>query len=52
MGQSMYYDICSDVKDTYCDICSAKFIVVDTKYAACQKTEILALPTAPDENYN
>ena len=45
MGQKMYYDICEDVKDTYCDICSAKFAVVETKYASCQKTEILALPS-------
>jgi len=45
MGQKMYYDICEDVKDTYCDICHAKFAVVDTKYAPCQKTEILALPS-------
>ena len=44
MGQKMYYDIYEDVKDTYCDICSAKFTVVETKYAACQKVEILALP--------
>lgn len=45
MGQRMYYDVCEDVQDTYCDICHAKFTVVDTKYAACQKAEILALPT-------
>ena len=45
MGQKMYYDICEDVKDSYCDICSAKFTVVETKFAACQKTEILALPS-------
>ena len=49
MGQSMYYDVCEDVKDTYCEVCSMKFTVVDTKYAPCQKTEILALPAADDE---
>lgn len=45
MGQKMYYDVCEDVKDTFCDICHAKFQVVDTKFASCQKAEILALPT-------
>ena len=50
MGQKMYYDICEDVQDSYCDICHAKFTVVDTKYAACQKAEILALPTQAAEN--
>lgn len=45
MGQKMYYEICEDVKDTYCDICGMKFTVVDTKFAPCQKTEIMALPS-------
>lgn len=29
-------------------MCHTKYTVVDTKYAACQKAEILALPTASD----
>lgn len=45
MGAKMYYDVCEDVTDTFCDICRAKFKIVETKYAACQKTEILSLPS-------
>ena len=45
LGKSMYYEVCDDNTDTYCDICHSKFTVVDSKYAPCQKVEILALPT-------
>ena len=45
MGKSMYYDVCDDNTDTFCDICHSKFTVIDSKYAPCQKVEILALPT-------
>ena len=48
----MYYEVCEDVQDTFCDICHAKFTVVDTKYAACQKAEILALPTTEANESN
>ena len=43
MGKSLYYDVCEDVKDTFCQMCNSKFQVVDTKFASCQKAEILAL---------
>ena len=48
----MYYDICEDVKDTYCRVCRTKFNVVDTKYAACQKAEILTLPSGDKSQSN
>lgn len=51
MGKSMYYDICDENTDTFCDICHSKFTVVDSKYAPCQKVEILALPTQSN-NFN
>ena len=45
LGKSLYYEVCEENKDTFCDICQTKFTVVDQKYAPCQKAEILALST-------
>ena len=35
MGKSLYYEVCEDKKDTFCDLCYTKFTVVDKKYAPC-----------------
>ena len=50
MGKSLYYDICEDVKDTFCAVCQAKYTVIDTKYAPCQKIEVLALSNGKEIN--
>jgi cytochrome c peroxidase len=44
MGQNLYYEIkTSDGKETVCSYCHTKYAVLYTKYASCQRIEVLAL---------
>jgi len=43
MGKSLYYEVSDDAKDTFCNFCNCKYAVTDTKYAPCQKVEVLSL---------
>lgn len=43
MGKSLYYSVNEETQDTLCQYCNTKYIVSDTKYAPCQKIEVLAL---------
>ena len=43
LGNSLYYDVFDDFEDTHCALCNCKYTVVETKFARCQKTQIVSL---------
>ena len=43
LGTSLYYDVFDDFEDTHCWLCNCKYSVAETKFARCQKTQIVAL---------
>jgi hypothetical protein len=43
MGKNLYYDVLEESKDSFCTHCNSKYLVTDSKFAPCQKIEILSI---------